>query len=165
MFGDIMKNKKIIILILTIVLVLIDQISKILLSNSLSVGESHDIISGFFSITYVKNTGAAWGMFSNGTILLGILSVAFSLFFIKYIIDLKEISKFNLINYSLILAGIFGNMIDRFVRGFVVDFLDFKIFSYDFPVFNIADTFIVLGIIFVMIDILLVGDKSDSKQE
>ena len=160
-----MKKRKIIIIVITVILIVIDQLSKIFVSNNMSVGESTDIISGFFSITSVENTGAAWGIFSNGTLALGVLSVVFSLLFIKYIIDQKEISKFNVINYSLVLSGIFGNMIDRFVRGYVVDFLDFKLFSYDFPVFNIADTFIVLGIIFIMIDMLLVGDKSDSKQK
>ena len=160
-----MKKRKIAIMIITVVLVIIDQLSKLLVVSNLSVGESLNIIPKFFSITSVENAGAAWGVFSDSTLALGVLSVVFSLFFIKFIIEQKEISKFNVINYSLVLSGILGNMIDRFVRNYVVDFIDFKIFSYDFPVFNIADTFIVVGILLIIVDMLLVGDKSDSKQK
>lgn len=156
MFGDIMKKR---IFIIAFILFIIDMITKILVTSYMTVGSSINIIPGFFSITYVKNTGAAWGIFSNGTIILGLLSVVFLIFFIKYIIEQKSIRLFSSINYALIIAGILGNMVDRFARGFVVDFLNFQIFSYDFPVFNVADTFIVVGIILILIDYLLVGDK------
>ncbi len=156
MFGDIMKKR---IFIIAFILFIIDMITKILVTSNMTVGSSINIIPGFFSITYVKNTGAAWGIFSNGTIILGLLSVVFLIFFIKYIIEQKSIRLFSSINYALIIAGILGNMVDRFARGFVVDFLNFQIFSYDFPVFNVADTFIVVGIILILIDYLLVGDK------
>ena len=161
MFGDIMKKR---IFIIAFILFIIDMITKILVTSNMTVGSSINVISGFFSITYVENTGAAWGIFSNGTILLGLLSVVFLIVFIKYILDQKSISLFNSINYALIIAGVFGNMIDRFARGFVVDFLNFQVFSYDFPVFNVADTFIVVGIILIAIDYLLVGGKNDSRR-
>lgn len=151
------------IIYISVILVMIDLLSKLLIVNSFEVGESLTVIKKFFSITFVKNTGAAWGMFSSGTIVLAMVSMVFLYFFIKYIVELKSISLFNVINYSLIISGIIGNMVDRLVRGYVVDFLNFYIFSYDFPVFNIADIFIVVGIILVMLDTILVGDKSDSK--
>ncbi|MBR3490142.1 MAG: signal peptidase II [Bacilli bacterium] len=152
------------IFIIAFILLIIDMITKIIVTSNMTVGSSINVISGFFSITYVENTGAAWGMFSNGTVLLGLLSVVFLIVFTKYILDQKLISLFNSINYALIIAGVFGNMIDRFARGFVVDFLNFQIFSYDFPVFNVADIFIVVGIILVAIDYLLVGGKNDSRR-
>ena len=152
------------IFIITFILFIIDMITKIIVTSNMTVGSSINVISGFFSITYVENTGAAWGIFSNGTVLLGLLSVVFLIVFTKYILDQKSISLFNSINYALIIAGVFGNMIDRFARGFVVDFLNFQIFSYDFPVFNVADIFIVVGIILVAIDYLLVGGKNDSRR-
>ena len=61
------------------------------------------------------------------------------------------------------MGGIVGNLFDRLVRGYVIDFLNFNIFSYDFPVFNIADTFIVVGIILILIEMMIVGDKDESK--
>lgn len=152
------------IFIITFILFIIDMITKIIVTSNMTVGSSINVISGFFSITYVENTGAAWGIFSNGTVLLGLLSVVFLIVFTKYILDQKSISLFNSINYALIIAGVFGNMIDRFARGFVVDFLNFQIFSYDFPVFNVADIFIVIGIMLVVIDYLLVGGKNDSRR-
>ncbi|MBR4672132.1 MAG: signal peptidase II [Bacilli bacterium] len=152
------------IFIIAFILLIIDMITKIIVTSNMTVGSSINVISGFFSITYVENTGAAWGIFSNGTVLLGLLSVVFLIVFTKYILDQKLISLFNSINYALIIAGVFGNMIDRFARGFVVDFLNFQIFSYDFPVFNVADIFIVVGIILVAIDYLLVGGKNDSRR-
>ena len=158
-----MRKKKITILILSIVLLIIDQVSKIIVVNNLSVGESKNIVDGFFSLTYVKNTGAAWGMFSNSTIILGLLSIVFSIILIKYIIESKKLSNISVISYSLLLSGIFGNMLDRFIRGFVIDFLNFYIFSYDYPVFNIADIFIVVGIILIIIETFIEGGKNDSK--
>ena len=158
-----MRKKKITILILSIVLIIIDQVSKILVVNNLSVGESKNIIDGFFSLTYVKNTGAAWGMFSNGTLILGLLSMVFSIILIKHVIESKKLSTLSVISYSLLLSGIIGNMLDRFIRGFVIDFLNFFIFSYDYPVFNIADVFIVVGIILIIIETFIEGDKNDSK--
>ena len=152
------------IFIIAFILFIIDMITKIIVTSNMTVGSSINVISGFFSITYVENTGAAWGIFSNGTVLLGLLSVVFLIVFTKYILDQKSISLFNSINYALIIAGVFGNMIDRFARGFVVDFLNFQIFSYDFPVFNVADIFIVVGIMLVVIDYLLVGGKNDSRR-
>ena len=158
-----MKKKKIIILVLTIVLLLIDQISKIIITNSLSIGESKNVIDGFFSFNYVQNTGAAWGVLSNGSLILAILSAIFLIFFIKYIVDLKKLSMFSVFDFSLLLAGIMGNMLDRFIRGFVVDFFDFVVFSYDYPVFNVADIFIVVGIILLLINMFIEGDYNDSK--
>lgn len=154
----ILKKK---LLIFSILCILIDQISKLLIVNSYDVNGGFSVIDGFFSITYIKNTGAAWGMFSNGTIILSLISIVFLFFMIKYIYELKKVSYLNVISYGMLLGGIVGNLIDRLVRNYVVDFLNFNIFGYDFPVFNIADCFIVISIILIVIDSW--RDKSDSK--
>ncbi len=145
----VMKKK---IFIIGLISVIVDQISKILISLNFDVNNSVKVISSFFSITYVKNTGAAWGIFSNGTLVLALISIIFLYFFIDFIVKSDKISKINVFSYGLITGGIVGNLIDRLARGYVIDFLDFKIFSYDYPVFNIADTFIVVGIILLIID-------------
>ena len=78
-------------------------------------------------------------------------------------IKMEDVTTFNVITYSLIISGIIGNMIDRIVRGSVIDFFNFYIFGYDYPVFNIADIFIVVGIILIVIESFWAGDKIDSK--
>lgn len=151
-----MKKK---VFIIGLICLIIDQISKLLIISNYGVNESKEIISSFFSITYVKNTGAAWGMFSSGTLILAIISLVFLYFFIDFILKSDKISKLNAFSYGLIIGGIVGNLIDRLARNYVVDFLDFKIFSYDFPVFNIADTFIVVGIILLIIESFIKDKK------
>lgn len=153
-----MKKK---LLIFSILCILIDQISKLLIVNSYDVNGGFNVIDGFFSITYIKNTGAAWGMFSNGTIILSLISIVFLFFMIKYIYELKKVSYLNVISYGMLFGGIVGNLIDRLIRNYVVDFLNFNIFGYDFPVFNIADSFMVISIILIVIESW--RDKSDSK--
>ena len=155
-----MKKK---IIYLSLILLLIDQISKALVAYYFEVGESKVIIDNFFSLTYIKNSGAAWGMFAGGTIFLAIVSILFLGFIISSIKKMEDVTTFNVITYSLIISGIIGNMIDRIVRGSVIDFFNFSIFGYDYPVFNIADIFIVVGIILIVIESFWAGDKIDSK--
>ncbi len=147
------------IIVLTIILVLIDQITKLLVVGNIGLNTGITLIPSFFSIVYVQNTGAAWGMFSSGTIILALLSVVFLAFFAKHIIDKKNIDNFEVIIYSMLIGGIIGNLIDRLVRRYVVDFLSFKIFSYNFPIFNVADCFIVISIILLLIKVYFY-DKS-----
>ena len=142
-----MKKK---VYIISIIGILIDFLSKIFIMNKLSVGESKTIIKDFFYITHVNNKGAAWGLLSNNTILLIIVSVLFTCLFIYYI-EKNKLKIYEEISAGVILAGILGNMFDRIFRGYVVDFLNFYIFGYDYPVFNIADTFIVTGVIILMV--------------
>jgi len=155
----ILKKK---LLIISILCILIDQISKLIIVNSFDVDNGFNVIKGFFSITYVKNTGAAWGMFSNGTIILSLVSIVFLFFMIKYIYELKNINYLSIFSYGMLMGGIIGNLIDRLLRNYVIDFLNFNIFGYDFPVFNIADSFIVISIILIVIESFW-RDKNDSR--
>ena len=157
-----MKKK---IMIIGLLCLLIDQISKIIIISSCKIGEVNDIIHSFFSITYIKNYGAAWGIFSDSTLLLAIISIIFLLFSLKYVNDKEKVNKLEVLSYGLLLGGIVGNLIDRLFRGYVIDFLSFKIFGYDFPVFNLADSFIVIGIIIALFETFLEskGTKDDSK--
>ena len=151
-----MKKK---IFIIAIICFLIDFISKLLVTSNLEVGTGFEVISGFFSISYIRNTGAAWGMLSNGTLVLAIVSIVFLVLAIKYIYDLKYISKLSVISYGMFIGGIIGNLVDRVFRNYVIDFLNFNIFGYDFPVFNIADCFIVISIFLIVIESLLKEGK------
>lgn len=152
-----MKKK---IWVYTFIIVLIDQISKIIVDNFLNAEIT--IIPNFFTITEVKNTGGAWGMFGGNSLILACISLIVIIGLIRIINSDKKITKVDLLSYSFILGGIIGNFIDRLVRSFVIDFLSFKIFKYDFPVFNIADIFIVIGV-FLFIIITLKEDKNGSR--
>ena len=127
-------------LLLTLFLsVLLDQIIKIVVSYNMGINDTISIINNFFSITYVTNIGAAWSILSGGRILLILLAcLAINLIYFMFIYK-KEVDNKNQIFYGLLLGGIIGNLIDRIVFGYVIDYLDFNIFGYNFPIFNIAD--------------------------
>lgn len=142
--------------------IIIDQITKIFANLYL---KNIMIIPKFFNLTYVENTGGAWGIFDNNRVLLVGVSVITLLIINKYINSEVKISKLSSISYGLLLGGIFGNLFDRIFRGFVVDFLNFTICGYDFPVFNIADSLIIIGIILMIIELIggNYGSKSNKK--
>ena len=129
---------------------IIDLISKQLIMNLMNLYDQIKIINNFFYITYTKNNGAAWSILENERILLLIITV-FVLYLINKYMNKEKLSKLENITYGMIIGGIIGNLFDRVVYGSVVDFLDFKLFGYDYPVFNLADCFIVIGIIIMII--------------
>ena len=148
--------------ILALVIFIIDQLSKAIVSTYLKLNESIMIIKDFFYIRYINNTGASWGILSNSRMLLIILSFIAIIILIRYMYSFKK-TKLNLVGFGFLLGGILGNLSDRILHGYVIDFLDFIIFNYDFPVFNIADIFIVLGVIILIISIIRGEDKNGSK--
>ena len=137
--------------ILVVIFFLIDLISKVIVSNVIEVNEVIVVIKNFFSITYVRNTGAAWSIFSDFTLGLVIISLIIIFLIVYYISKNKPKNKLEFFGYSLILGGALGNLFDRIVYGYVIDFLDFYIFGYDYPIFNVADSFIFVGVILVII--------------
>lgn len=137
--------------IFTFILVFIDQIVKILLNNSIKLYDSIVIIKNFFSITLVHNNGAAFSILENNKILLiGIAIAALFLIIIFFIKD-KKLNNSDIVIYSMLMGGIVGNLIDRVVYGYVIDYLDFKIINYNFPIFNFADILIVVSIMLLFI--------------
>lgn len=141
-------------IILTILVILVDFFSKYMVSKLMTVNETINLIDNFFRITYVKNTGAAFSIFSNNTILVIIISIVVIGFLLFYIYKNKGNNKLENVSYAFILGGAISNLIDRLVYGYVIDFLDFEILSYDAPIFNLADTFIVIGVILFLINTL-----------
>ena len=153
-------SKKVYIIALT--LFIIDQLSKSLISTYLKLNESILIIKDFFYIRYINNHGASFGMLSNSKLLLIILSIIAIIIILRYMNSFKK-NKINMIGFGLVLGGILGNLSDRILFGYVKDFLDFVIFNYNFPVFNLADIFIVIGVVILIISILRGEDKNGSK--
>ena len=135
--------------LILLVIIAVDQISKFLIFNQTK--DHVEVIKDFFYITKVKNEGAAWGMFSGKMWLFYIVSVV-ALYFL-YQIYKKSLLKDYYFKFATILmiAGTIGNFIDRLFFGYVRDFLNFYIFSYDYPVFNVADISLVIGVALVIL--------------
>jgi len=148
-------------LILTIGLILIDQITKIITLKQLAPIGSVTIIENFLSFTYVENRGAAFGIMQNSRIFFLIFTVILIGAIIYYTIKTKQNSKFYLISTSLIIAGGIGNFIDRLFRGYVVDMIEVTFISY--PVFNFADICIVIGAILFCVYMLFSKPENTEK--
>ncbi|KXB58581.1 signal peptidase II [Gemelliphila asaccharolytica] len=144
----------IVIVVISIILVLIDQISKKIIELNYNIGDSKEIIKNFFYITSHRNRGAAWGILQNSRYLFLFITILFLFLLFFYIYKNKVLLKINdYVMFSLIIGGALGNFLDRIIKGEVIDFLDFHIFGYDFPIFNLADTFICLGIFLLALKI------------
>lgn len=147
--------------IITVICILIDQIIKIIVTNNFELNSSISLINDFFNLTYVRNYGAAWSIFSGNRLFLIIIGFLAIFLIYRYFIKNKKLKKMEIITYGLLLGGIIGNLIDRIVFGYVIDFLDFLIFGYNFPVFNLADTFIVVSVFLIIIDVVR-GEKYEN---
>ena len=132
--------------IISFLVILFDRITKILVENF--IDKDISIIKDIFYFTYVKNNGAAFSLLTSKVILLVILSMLALIFLIYFITKYNK----NNIGYFFLIGGIIGNLIDRIFLGYVIDFIGINIFNYSFPIFNIADIFIVLGAIFVIFE-------------
>lgn len=138
---------------ISLFIIILDQIVKMIISSKMLVNSSITIIKNFFNITYVKNIGAAFSILSGSRILLIMIALIAIYIIYKLLVKNKNLNKINIINYSLLIGGIIGNLIDRIIRGYVVDYLDFTIFNYNFPIFNIADICIVISCILLIFTI------------
>lgn len=150
------------IIIISIFILLIDQVTKALASIYLTLNKSLDIITNFFSLTLTNNYGAAFGIFKYSNTLLIIATLIILIILYKYMHSFKKNMR-NKIAFGFILGGVFGNLIDRIIKGYVIDFFDFKIFNYDYPVFNVADIAIVIGVILLGYAIIRKEDKCGSR--
>jgi len=146
--------------IISLIALLIDQITKLLVVNNIDLFDSIHIIKNFFRISYVQNTGAAWSIFSNSQMFLIITTLTILILFIYFLLKLDKIKNSEQIVYGILIGGILGNLIDRIRLGYVIDFLDFNFSSFNFPVFNLADTFIVISGIILIIK-LMKEEKKD----
>lgn len=123
----------------------IDQITKYIIDATMQLGQSIPVIKNFFSITAVHNTGAAWSMFEGQMVLFAIVSIIALGIMIAYFASTKEEEFITRSGLILMISGTLGNFYDRMMFQYVRDFLDFNIFGYDFPVFNVADICLCVG--------------------
>ncbi len=134
------------ILILSFTITILDQFTKHLIRSNMTIGDMITVIPGFFSITYIRNTGAAWGMMSGHGGLLIALSILMLTILIIFRHSFITDTLIHKIAAGLMLAGITGNLIDRMRLSYVVDFLHFYIGKHQFPSFNVADSAICIGV-------------------
>lgn len=142
------------IMLFSMIIFIIDQIVKLFVGFSLELNTSITIFNNFFYISNVHNYGAAFSILYGNRIFLVIVSVITLVLVYYFLLKNKKFSWFNIIFYSLLIGGILGNLFDRIVYGYVVDYLDFYFFGYNFPIFNVADMCIVVAVILAMIDII-----------
>ncbi|MEL7084719.1 MAG: signal peptidase II [Cyanobacteria bacterium P01_A01_bin.3] len=129
--------------------VALDRFTKVWVANTMVLGQSLPGIPGLFRFTYIENTGAAWSLFANSGGFLKWISLAVALVLAGLALLGGPMRRWEQLGYGCILAGAIGNGIDRFVSGAVIDFLDFV--PFDFPIFNLADVAINIGVLFLLI--------------
>lgn len=145
----------------SLLLTVIDLFTKQLIIDNLLFNSEIVIIKNFFSITHIRNTGAAWGIFSSKTDILSIVTIICSLL-IVYLMYATTKNKIVFFCLSAILAGALGNLIERIRLNYVTDFLSFDIFGYHFPDFNFADICITLGCFTLLIYVIFIAKKDTS---
>jgi len=149
----------------------LDQLTKILVDTHLTYADRIPVVEGFFYLTHVRNPGAAFGLFADGdptyrlTFFIGVSIIAI-LIILSFFRQIAPGDRLSALALGLILGGAGGNLIDRIFRGEVVDFLHFRLWGgYSWPDFNLADSFIVVGVGMLVLELLATeGEKRASTE-
>lgn len=149
--------------IIALIVIIFDQITKWFIVEKMNIYDSIVIIDNFFNITSHRNKGAAWGILQDQMIFFYIITLLVVIGIIYYMQKYGKQSSLLASGLSLLLGGAIGNFIDRLYRKEVVDFLDFQIINYNYPIFNIADSALVIGVGLLIIYTIL--DERKSKKE
>lgn len=138
-----------------VIVFVLDQLTKIWVAARIPFNPLHahggtfdlQVVRGFFYLIHVGNTGAAWSMFSNRSVLLAVLAAAtlVAIFFWRHALGLR--ARMAQVSFGLLCGGILGNLVDRLMHGHVIDFIDLHFGSYIYPTFNVADSGICVGVI------------------
>ena len=146
--------------LISLAIVLLDQFAKLLVVRSMRLGQNIPIVPGFFDLTFVLNPGAAFSLFAtmpewvrNPFFIL--ISVAAAVLIVAYRSRYVRENRLASVSLALILGGAIGNLIDRLRYGVVVDFLDAHIYQYHWPIFNVADSAISVGVTLLLFEMLL----------
>ena len=133
-------------LLIAIGLTLADQMTKQIVRDTFILGESHPVVTGFLSWTYLRNTGAAWGMMHGQHTWLILFSISMLLTLVFFRRSFLSDSSSHRIALGCMIGGIMGNLLDRIRSGYVTDFIDVFIGSHHWPAFNVADASICIGV-------------------
>ncbi|MBZ5628648.1 MAG: signal peptidase II [Acidobacteriia bacterium] len=153
--------------LMAVLVVVLDRVSKWLVAGKITLHDSVAVLPGFFRLTHVQNSGAAFGLFAESSSEWKVaVLVLFSILALAVVSALLWKNSHSMtttgVGLSLILGGAVGNLWDRLLAGHVVDFLDFYLGSYHWPAFNIADSAIVIGALLLVAEILFA--KSPAEQ-
>lgn len=151
--------------VLALIMLGIDQFTKWLVIKNMELYEQIPIIDNFFYLTSHRNSGAAWGILEGQMVFFYIITIIVIVGIIYYMEKYARGNPLLAISLALILGGAIGNFIDRLFRKEVVDFLDFIIFKYDYPIFNIADSSLVVGVILIIIATFIDEKKEREMQK
>lgn len=138
----------------------LDQLAKFLIRKHFVLHDAVTIIPGIFDLRYIRNTGAAWGMFADGTIWLSLFSIIMLVVLIVFRKSFLSDSLIDRICLGLLCGGIVGNLIDRVWLRYVVDFLDFYWKNHHFPAFNVADSAICIAVFLYIISQMRISRKT-----
>ncbi|EGQ3690562.1 lipoprotein signal peptidase [Staphylococcus pseudintermedius] len=141
-------------LFITLIILIGDQLTKFIIRTQMTLGESFAVVPKFLYITSHRNNGAAWGILSGKMTFFYIITIIVLIALIVFYIKEAKNNMLMQIAISLLFSGALGNFIDRVSSGEVVDFIDTVIFGYDFPIFNIADASLTIGVVFLIIVLL-----------
>ena len=148
------NKKTLLVVIIILLMIIIDQSIKLYVLNNV-YNSSKVIINGMLKLTYIENSGGAFGIGNNNIVFFIIVNIIIIGVLVKLLISKKEeLNNITLISISLIIAGGIGNLIDRIFRGHVIDYIDIsQLFKY--PVFNFADICVVFGIVLIVISLII----------
>ena len=138
-----------------LVFLVLDQLLKYWIRSNMTIGQSIPVISGIFHITYIENPGAAFGILANHRILFLLLTIAITGIMVYLYLSLRNKKSLAALSLGLVISGAVGNFIDRFLRGTVTDMFDFQIW----PIFNIADICICIGIAILCYVLIFKGEE------
>lgn len=145
--------------LIAIIVIIIDQFTKYLVVQNMTLGESIPLIDGLLYFTSHRNEGAAFGILQGQMGLFYVATIIVIAIIVYFIHKEVKGNRFLGITLGIILGGAIGNFIDRVLLGHVVDFIDVYIFTYNFPIFNIADSALVIGVILLIIYVFLEEKK------
>ncbi|MDP3764915.1 MAG: signal peptidase II [Nanoarchaeota archaeon] len=142
-----MNKKNIFIFSTALLIVVLDQLTKFLIKQNFQLNHSIPIMNDILHLTYITNTGSAFGLFKGFNLIFILFSIIVVVAIFCYLTKIKENEKMLQFTIGLLLGGAIGNLIDRLFYGAVIDFVDFRIW----PVFNVADSAVTISIIFLII--------------
>jgi signal peptidase II len=144
---------------LTALVVVLDQLTKLLVDRAMELHESRPVIEGLLSLTYVRNYGGAFGMLSDANLpyqaaLFSLVSFGAFLAIVAYAWRLPAVHRLPQLGLAVIMGGAVGNLIDRARLGYVIDFVDAYWGTHHWPAFNVADSAITVGVTLLVLDVL-----------
>jgi len=148
------------VLFVSAILVLADQVSKTIVVRTMSLYESVPVIENFFHFTYITNDGMAFGIdFPFGYFIFSLVSALLTIFLFWYLWSARNDSLVIRLGLAMIIAGAVGNLIDRLMLGEVIDFLDFMVGNFHWYVFNLADSYVTVGMVLILTDSIFLEKK------